>query len=29
MVIKVQMKITGLKHGNQPKNENKLFKAWL
>ena len=30
MVINLQMKITRcLKHGYEPKNENKLFKAWL
>ena len=29
MVINVQMEIRCLKHGNDPKNENKLFKTWL
>ena len=29
MVIILKMKINCLKHGYQPKNENKLFKAWL
>ena len=29
MVIKLQMKISCLEHGYQPKNENKLFKTWL
>ena len=29
MVINLQMKISCLKHGNEPKNENKLFKTWL
>ena len=29
MVIKQKMKISCLKHGYKPKNENKLFKTWL
>ena len=29
MVINLQMKISCLKHGYNPKNENKLFKTWL
>ena len=29
MVINLQMKISCLKHGYKPKNENKLFKTWL
>ena len=29
MVINLKMKISCLKHGYQPKNENKLFKTWL
>ena len=29
MVIKLQMKISCLKHGYKPTNENKLFKTWL
>ena len=29
MVINLQMKIPCLKHGYEPKNENKLFRTWL
>ena len=29
MVINLQMKLSFLKHGYKPKNENKLFKTWL
>ena len=29
MVINLQMKISYLKHGYKPTNENKLFKTWL
>ena len=29
MVINLQMKISCLKYGSKPKNENKLFKTWL
>ena len=29
MFINLKMKISCLKHGYQPKNENKLFKTWL
>ena len=29
MVINLQMKISCLKHGYKPKNENKLFETWL
>ena len=29
MVINLKMKISCLIHGYKPKNENKLFKAWL
>ena len=29
MVIYLKMKISCLKHGNKPKNENKLFNTWL
>ena len=28
MVINLKMKISCLKHGYKPKNENKLFKTW-
>ena len=29
MGINQKMKISCLKHGYEPKNENKLFKSWL
>ena len=29
MVINVKMKISYLKHGYKPKNENKLSNTWL
>ena len=29
MVMNLKMKISCLKHGYKPKNENKLFKTWL
>ena len=29
MVINLKMKISYLKHGYKPTNENKLFKTWL
>ena len=29
MVINLQMKISYLKHGYKPTNENTLFKTWL
>ena len=29
MVINQKMKISCLKHGYKPKNENKLFNTWL
>ena len=29
MVAKLKMKISCLKHGYKPTNENKLFKTWL
>ena len=29
MVINLQMKISCLKHGYKPTNDNKLFKTWL
>ena len=29
MVMNPKMKISCLKHGYKPKNENKLFKTWL
>ena len=29
MDINLQMKISCLKHGYKPTNENKLFKTWL
>ena len=29
MVINRKMKISCLKHGYKPTNENKLFKTWL
>ena len=29
MIIILQLKLSCLKHGYQPKNENKLFKTWL
>ena len=29
MVINLKMKISCLKHGYKPKNEDKLFKTWL
>ena len=29
MVINLKMKISCLKHGYKPTNENKLFKSWL
>ena len=29
MAVNLQMKISCLKHGNKPKNGNKLFKTWL
>ena len=29
MVINLKMKISCLKHGYKPKNENRLFKTWL
>ena len=29
MILTVQMKISCLKHGYKPINENKFFKTWL
>ena len=29
MVINLKMKISCLKHGYEPKNEDMLFKTWL
>ena len=29
MVMNLKMKISFLKHGYKPTNENKLFKTWL
>ena len=29
MVINLKMKISCLKHGYKPTNENKLFRTWL
>ena len=29
MVVNLKMKISCLKHGYKPGNENKLFKKWL
>ena len=29
MVMNLKMKISCLKHGYKPKNENTLFKTWL
>ena len=29
MIIKLQMKISCLKHDYKPTSENKLFKTWL
>ena len=29
MVINLEMKISCLKHGYKPTNENKLFKTWI
>ena len=29
MVINLQRKLNCSKHGNKPKNENKLFNTWL
>ena len=29
MITILQLKLSCLKHGYQPKNENKLFKTWL
>ena len=29
MFINLQMKISYLKHGHKPTNENKLFRTWL
>ena len=29
MVVNLKMKVSCLKHGCKPTNENKLFKTWL